>query len=355
MIKKCLVLMALVMLMPLAGASAQSDGEGFDYCQTVAEPDCQILVNNEAVMAEVNSFAFNVDMSFQLLPESEAGASHALLTGKGRVAADAEALEAANEMAAMTSADSDAMAAMLDSLLAGIEGEASLLLTQTATDKAGAEQTDRLPINLVVKNGVYAFDLAALGEESGESMAMEDVGWLGMNLTGAAKFIMADSGDPMMDMESEMADMDYSDLAESMTITRLPDENLDGVAVAVFEAAIDHNVLLEIVLASMMYGADVEMERAETGAVMEALQGATLLVREYIGLDDFYSRRINVFMDVDMAAAEADGSAVESFSMSVTIGVDLSDFNAPVDVEMPADTVIFPYAALMQMQRRASN
>ena len=355
MIRKCLVLMALVMLLPLAGASAQSDGEGFDYCQIVAEPDCQILVNSDAVMAEVTSFAFNVDMSFQLLPESEAGASHALLTGKGRVAADAEALEAANEMAAMTSADSDAMAAMLDSLLAGIEGEASLLLTQTATDKAGAEQTDRLPINLVVKNGVYAFDLAALGEESGESMAMEGVGWLGMNLTGAAKFIMADSGDPMMDMESEMPDMDYSDLAESMTITRLPDENLDGVAVAVFEAAIDHNVLLEIILASMMYGADVEMERAETGAVMEALQGATLLVRDYIGLEDFYSRRINVFMDVDMAAAAADGSAVESFSMSVAIGVDLSDFDAPVDVEMPADIVIFPYAALMRMQRMSAS
>lgn len=358
MVKRCLILMMLVMLLaPLAGVSAQSDGEGIDYCQLVAEPDCQILVNNEAVMAELSSFAFNVDMSFHLLPESEAGDSHVLLTGDGRVAFEPKALGAANEMAAMTSADSDAMVTMLDSLFAGIEGEVSLLLTQTTTDKAGAEQVGRIPINMVMKDGVYALDLAALGEESGESMAgMEGAGWLGINLTGAAKFIMADPElGPMMDMESEMMDMDYSDLAESMTITRLPDENLDGVAVAVFETSIDNNVLLDFMLASMMYGADMEMERAEMDAMMESLQGATILARDYIGLEDFYSRRINVFMDTDVAAADAAGSSMESFSMSFTGGVDLSDFNAPVDVEMPADAVVLPYAALMQMQQMSAS
>lgn len=358
MVKRCLILMMMVMLLaPLAGVSAQSDGEGIDYCQLVAAPDCQILVNNEAVMAELSSFAFNVDMSFRLVSESGTDESNMLLTGKGRVAADAEALDAANAMTAMSSADSDAMAAMLDSLLVGVEGEVSLLLTQTTTDKAGAEQVNRIPINLVMKDGVYTLDLAALGEESGESMAgMEGAGWLGMNLTGAAKFILADPElTPMMDMESGMMDMDYSDLGESMTITRLPDENLDGVAVAVFETSIDSNVLLDFMLASMMYGADMEMERAEMDAMMESLQGAAILVRDYIGLDDFYSRRIHVFMNADVAAADADGSSMESFSMSFTGGLDLSDFNAPVDVEMPADAVVFPYAALMRMQQRSAS
>ncbi len=351
MVKKCLILTMLVMLlMPFAGAGAQSDREGIDYCQLIAEPDCQILVNNEAVMAELSSFAFNMDMSFHLLPEGEANESLMLLTGNGRVAADPEALEAVNEMAAMPAADSDAMAALLNSLLAGIDGEVSLLLTQTATDKTGAEQVSEIPINLMMENGVYALDLAALGEASGESMAgMEGSGWLGFDLTGAAEFMLADPEWGLMDMEGEMMDMDYSDLAESMTITRRPDENLDGVAVAVFETAIDDSVLIEIMLASMMHGADMEMERAEMEAAMESLQDATILVRDYIGLEDFYSHRIAVFMDVDMAAADADGTAAESFSMSFAVEFDLSDFNAPVDVEMPADAVIFPYAVLMQM------
>ncbi len=356
MVKKCLILTMLVMLlMPFAGAGAQSDREGIDYCQLIAEPDCQILVNSEAVMAELRSFAFNMDMSFHLLPKGEANESLMLLTGNGRVAADPEALEAVNEMAAMPAADSDAMAALLNSLLAGIEGEVSLLLTQTATDKTGAEQVSEIPINLMMENGVYALDLAALGEASGESMAgMEGSGWLGFDLTGAAEFMLADPEWGLMDMEGEMMDMDYSDLAESMTITRRPDENLDGVAVAVFETAIDDSVLIEIMLASMMQGADMEMERAEMEAAMESLQDAAILVRDYIGLEDFYSHRIAVFMDVDMAAADADGTAAESFSMSFAVEFDLSDFNAPVDVEMPADAVIFPYAVLMQMQMSGS-
>ena len=254
-------------------------------------------------------------------------------------------------MAAMPAADSDAMAALLNSMLAGIEGEVSLFLTQTATDKTGAEQVSEIPINLMMENGIYALDLAALGEASGESMAgMEGSGWLGFDLTGAAEFMLADpEWGLMMDMEGEMMDMDYSDLAESMTITRRPDENLDGVAVAVFETAIDDSVLIEIMLASMMHGADMEMERAEMEAAMESLQDAAILVRDYIGLEDFYSHRIAVFMDVDMAAADADGTAAESFSMSFAVEFDLSDFNAPVDAEMPADAVIFPYAMLMQM------
>lgn len=356
MVKKCLILTMLVMLlMPFAGAGAQSDREGIDYCQLIAEPDCQILVNSEAVMAELSSFAFNMDMSFHLLPEGEAGGSRMLLTGTGRVAADPEALEAVNEMAAMPAADSDAMAALLNSMLAGIEGEVSLLLTQTATDKTGAEQVSEIPINLVMENGIYALDLAALGEASGESMAgMEGSGWLGFDLTGAAEFMLADpEWGLMMDMEGEMMDMDYSDLAESMTITRRPNENLDGVAVAVFETAIDDSALI-IMLASMMHDADMGMEQAEMEAAMESLQDAAILVRDYIGLEDFYSHRIAVFMDVGMAAADADGTAAESFSMSFAIEFDLSDFNAPVDVEMPADAVIFPYAMLMQMQMSGS-
>ena len=355
MVRKCLVLTMLVMLlMPLAGVNAQSDMEGIDYCQIIPEPDCQILVKSEAVMAEVSSFAFNMDMSLHLLPDSEEDSWHILLTGGGRVAVGPEALGAANSMTAMTSADADAMAAMLDSLFAGTEGEVSLLLTSTTTDETGAEAVDRLPINLVMENGVYAMDLASLVEASGESM--EGSGWLGINLTGAAQSMKEDPEFAFMfDMESGMMDTDYGDLAETMTITRLPDSEVNGVAVAVFETAIDGSALLDMMLMPMMAGmtADMEMDRAEMDAEMESLQDATILVREHIGLEDFYAYRTDVFMDANIAAADTDESSAESLFVSFSLGVDLSDFNAPVDVEIPADVTILPYAMLMQMS--ASN
>ncbi len=352
MLGKCLVLMMLVMLlMPLAGVSAQSNGQSIDYCAMIAEPDCQILVKNEAVMAEVHALAFEMGMSLHLLTPSEGGDIQMLLTGGGSFAVNPEVASALEGMEGMDAADSEAMMAMMDSLLTGIEGELALLLTQTTTDDTGAEEVSTVPINLVMENGVYAFDMAALGEASGEDMmGMEGMEWFGLDLTGAAESMMENPDlASQFGMESDMSgmmDMDYSELAEAMTITRLPDEEMNGAAVAVFETAIDYGAMLEMFdLAAMYAMMGLGQEEMDAAAVTtESLKDAVITVREHIGLEDFYTYSITVFLDDDIAVEDMD-----TLSMSLTFSMDLSDFNAPVDVEIPEDAVILPYAMMMAM------
>ena len=352
--KKCLILTVLVMLlMPLAGISAQSADADIDYCAIIAEPDCQLLVKSDAVMAEVSSVAFDVSMSLHLLPNTDSaeGDLDVLLTGNGRVALDEAALSAMNDMEKWGSADAAAMAAMLDSLLTGVEGEASLLLTLTED----RDEVSELPINLVMENGVYALDMAAFTEASGE----ESTGWLGIDLTGEAESMMSDSESAsMLDMEG-MTDIDESLLTESMTITRVSDSDINGVAVAVFEISIDFDPLLDMMdtmgMMDMMggMGSDMEAVQAEMDAAMESLRDATMVVRQYIGLEDFYAYRIDVFMDTDIEIVGDED--MDSLFLSFSLSIDLSDFNAPVDVELPDDVFILPPALLQQMSGTASN
>jgi len=345
MLRKCLVLMALVMLlMPLAGAGAQSDDQSMDYCAITAEPDCQILMKNEAVMAEVHAVAFNMGMSLHLLTPTEGDDIHMLLTGDGSFAVDPEAASALESMEGMDAADAAAMMAMVDSLLTGIEGELALLSTQTITDHTGAEEVFTTPINMVMENGVYALDTAAMGEDMA---GMEGMAWFGLDLTGAVESMMEDPDfASMLDMESDMSgmiDMDYSELAEAMTITRLPDEEINGVAVAVFDTAIDYDAMLGMFDLAAMY-AMMGLEQEQAHATSESLKDAVITVREHIGLEDFYTYSIAVFMDDDIAVEDMD-----SLFVSLTFSLDLSDFNAPVDVEIPEDAVILPYGMMMAM------
>ena len=347
MIKRCLILPMLVMLlMPLAGVSAQADREGFDYCQMAPAPDCQILINSEAAMAEVSSFAFDIDVSLDLAADGEGNNSRMRMTGNGRIAADPEAIAALNDMEGLDSVDVDAMRAGLGSLLTSIEGEVSLLVTEITTDKTGAEVVSETPVNLIMENGVYALDLASMVEASGESIeGMEGFEWLGVDLNGAAASILAEAT-ASFNTESGMMNMDESGLAESMTITRLPDGEVNGTAVAVFELSIDYATLLEVIdITAVMAGmsADAAADQFEVEAMLESFQDAALVIREHIGLEDFYAYRVDI--------------AAESAFASFALRIDLGDFNAPVDVDIPDDAFILPYALMtqMQMQMRASS
>ena len=56
MVKKCMILVVLVLLlMPLLIVQAEST-----HCGDLSDADCQIILNNIAVMDEVHSFAFDM-------------------------------------------------------------------------------------------------------------------------------------------------------------------------------------------------------------------------------------------------------------------------------------------------------
>lgn len=343
MARKSLIWTMLVMLLlPWVGASAQSAGDAdFDYCAILAEPDCQILANSDAAMAEVNSVAFDVSLSLHLLSDMEEESADIQVTGSGKAAVDLSGLRALNDLSDSEAAmDMAQTMAMLADLLGSAEAEVSLQLTI-----ASADETFDLPLNLVVKNGILAIDLASLSEASGEAVGgMEDFGgWLGVSLADIIDAMMKDADDASM-TESEMMEMDESRLAESITITRLPDEELNGAATAVFDIEIAAGAWPDI---AYMATADMapEAEQAEMDAMMESFGDAAMLIRQYIGLEDLYVHRLDVSMDVQ---APTEGPVPISL-MSLTLSIGLSDFNVPVEIELPEDTFVLPLAMLEQM------
>lgn len=346
MARKSLIWTMLVMLLlPLAGAGAQSADQDadFDYCAILAEPDCQILADSDAAMAEVSSVAFDVSMSLHLLSDVEEESADIQMTGSGKAAVDLSTLTALNDLSIREAVmDMEQTIAMLADLLGSAAAEISLRLTITS-----AGETFEMPLNLVVKNEVLAIDLASLGAASSEDAAdMEDFGgWLGFSLADIIDAMLEDIDDvSMTESEAgEMIEMDEGQLAESITITRLPDEELNGAATAVFDIEIAAGAWPDIV---DMATADMvsEAERAEMDAMMESFGDAPMLIRQYIDLDDLYVHRLDVFMDVQVPT---EGTPMSLMSLTLSIG--LSDFNVPVEIELPEDTVILPYAMLEQM------
>ena len=347
MARKSLIWTMLVMLLlPLAGASAQStDRAGdFDYCAILAAPDCQILADSDAAMAEVSSVAFDASMSLHLLSDVEEESADIQMTGSGKAAVDLSTLTALNGLSDREAVmDMEQTIAMLADLLGSASAEISLRLTI-----ASAGETFEMPLNLVVKDEVLAIDFASLVEAFAESFGEDTTGmegfggWLGFSLTDIIDAMLEDVDDASM-TESEADEM--MDLAESITITRLPDEELNGAAMAVFDIEIAAGAWPDIV---DMATADMvsEAERAEMDAMMESFGDAPMLIRQYVGLDDLYVHRLDVFMDVQVPT---EGPSPMSL-MSLTLSINLSDFNVPVEVELPEDTFILPYAMLEQME-----
>ena len=348
MARKSLIWTMLVMLLlPLVGVSAQSadrEDVDFDYCAILAETDCQILADSDAAMAEVSSVAFDVSMSLHARSDKEEESADIQLTGSGKAAVDLSTLAALNDLSDSQAVmmDTEQTVAMLADLLGSAEAAISLQLTI-----ASADGTFDLPLNLVIKNEVLAFDFASLVEAFAESFGEEASGmegfggWLGVSLSDLVESMMEDADDASM-TESEMMEMDESLLAESITITRLPDEELNGAATAVFDIEIAAGGWLGILdmATDAATGMATETDQAEMDAMMGSLEGATMRVRQYVGLDDLYVHRLVVSMDV---------SDEGTSSMSMTLSIDLSDFNVPVEVELPEDTFVLPLAMLEQM------
>ena len=344
MARKSLIWTMLVMLLlPLVGVSAQSadrEDVDFDYCAILAAPDCQILADSDAAMAEVSSVTFDVSMSLHARSDKEEESADIQMTGSGKAAVDLSTLAAMNDMSDSQAVmmDTEQTVAMLADLLGSAEAAISLQLTI-----ASAGETFDLPLNLVVKNEVLAFDLASFAQASAESSGEEATGmegfsgWLGVSLTDLVESMMEDVDDASM-TESEMMEMDESLLAESITITRLPDEEVNGAATAVFDIEIAAAGWLGIL--DMATDAATGMVTETDQAEMDALEGAAMQVRQYVGLDDLYVHRLVVSMDVSDEGPS---------SMSMTLSIDLSDFNVPVEVELPEDTFVLPLAMLEQM------
>lgn len=321
----------VILLVSLTGVQADSTDRA-DLCGDLPAADCQVLIDNESVMNSLNSFAFVMSMNLDVSGEEPMRLE---LQGGGAFALGDEALQAANEMS-QSVADVD-MSALIELLLTSLEGEIWLDL-QTASTEGPTD----LELSLRLKDGVIFVGAEVLEALTGESASGMEA--FGIDLNDALGEMLEESGAMPA---TDMSDMKEAEAAAT-TIERLPDSEVNGVAVAVFEMDIDLNALLSLVSAEELAAATNDLDDADSAeGLIEAINVSEFAVRQYIGLDDKYTYRMKMSLDMSMAF-EDEGEAID-WAMVMGMNIDLSDFGEPVVVEIPEDAFVFPLAMMMAM------
>ena len=320
-----LIIVALVLLLPLALASGQTLDKRALLCGDLGDADCQILLQNDAVMDGVNAFAVDAATTLDVqAPEPDA--MSLAMTMSGGMAFSQETMDAilAMEDSLMNmgmQVSSEVTIAMLDTLIAGMSARLSADIQIASQD--GVED---MSLNLLIKDGVVILNAAAVAEATGESMG--GLEWFGIDATGLFT-LLAEESDMHSAMTSDEGMSGVSEMMMAQAVTRLADSQVNGVPVAVFE--IDQN--LDQFMGLLDTGA--------TAAVADSASTLTATMRQYIGLDDYYTHRAEIHI------ASVDEALMASMAMSMTMN--FSDFNLPVAVEIPEDAFVFPLEFLLQM------
>ncbi|MCY3832539.1 MAG: hypothetical protein OXG85_05950 [Chloroflexi bacterium] len=328
MLKNCAILIAfIILLLPASGALADTTDEAM-LCGDLSAADCDIRLSHQAAMDALYSLAFSLSANISVEAEAPSESLSLSMNGAGRLAFDRELMSQLEAMEAQAALNATAMAGLIETALSGLTGEISLMI---AIDAEG--ELEEFPLDLLLKDGVIALDFTALsGESAGSEMSM---GSLGISFAGLAEALESEGAIPES-LQASPADISESALAQSMTITRLPDSEVNGVSTAVFQTALDADALTAIF---DMTG----LAKAEAAANAPS---ATLHVFEYVGLADFLTHRVELAM-TDLPNPEPD--ALGAVNISLDMRIDFGGYNEPVEVSLPEDMMIMPLSMMMEM------
>ena len=335
MLRKYVILFALIALVfPVAFAHADSMDDVF--CGDLSQSDCQILLDSAAVMDSLNSFA--VDLSMTLVADS-AEPMRLSVEAAGQFALDDEPLQLINEKAA--NASEAEWGELAEVFLTSVKADVLIDMT----DSSGAEEV-QTEIRLLLKDGIMLLSADALTALTGEDMSgMEG---FGIDLNDAIGEMLTETGAMPAADSAEMQDMEA--VAESaMTISRLADSEVGGVAVAVFQTDFDLGAFFSLVSPEQLVAASADLDDPLTlSEIMDSIEVGEFSVTQYVGLQDSYTYRMDILVDMSMSYTE--NGQQQNSSINLDMSAILSKFGEPFDVEIPEDAFVFPLAMMMQMQ-----
>lgn len=341
MFKKLTIIAAMILLLLPGAAILTNAADDAHLCGSLSESDCQIVLNNVAAMEDVHAVSFSMNMLLDVGAADPATSMTALLEGGGALSIDAETARELNATSDMPSQDE--VKTILETVLT--EMTAEMWLDATVT---GIEESETLSLRLRMKDGVVLLNAGAMATLTDQEMS--GLEWFGLDLNGAVEELLAELG---LDLSSDemIADSEEMEAAEAAAIskTRLPDSEVNGVAAAVFETGVNLETIMSLItLEDLSAMSATGQDANEALDMLENMEIRELSMREFIGLGDFYTYRQEIVMDITVdgaAIADADGDT----SMRAEIAIELSDFNQPVEVEVPADAMVFPAAMMLQM------
>lgn len=326
-----IVLIALVF--PVAFAHADSMADVF--CGDLSQSDCQILLDNAAVMDDLNSFAVSVSMVFDVDSDEP---MRLFVQGNGQFELDDESLATINEKAAYVSEAE--WGELAEIFLTSAKAVVWVEMTEFSD-----EEEVKSEFQLLLKDGILVVSADALSALTGEDMTgMEG---FGIDLNDAIGELLTESGAMPEADSAEMQELES--LADSaMRISRLADSDVSDVPVAVFKTDFDLNAFFALVSPEQLIAASKDLDDPRTlSEIMDSIEVGEFSVTQYIGLDDSYTYATDILVDMSMSFTE--NGQQQNASIDFEMAVVFSNFGEPVDVPIPEDAFVFPLAMLMQM------
>jgi len=298
------MLLLVLLMLPLTAVYADSHSHEV-FCGDLAAADCQLLHDSATAMEAIRSVSMEMTMQATTVTEDS---DEPLMSLDGSGSGAIEISESGNNalMQATSNLSLEATVALLDELVSEVGGHMQLELTVI-----GEGESTEILLGMQMQNGVLFL--------SGESIAalmggeMSGMGWIGLDMSGGVIAAM---------LQEDLAPNE-DDPMETLSITRLPDSDLDGRAVAVYEM----------------------------NSVFEDAAGnsSTITAWQYIDLDDLILRRIA--LSAEMPAPDDDGTLINT---ELALELDLSAFNEPINLALPEESTIVPMAMMMQMNNASS-
>lgn len=366
------VAILLILALSLSTVMAQDFTQ---YCGDLSESDCELLMSASTNMPESSNFTLTAD--FSITAEGETIAFD--IEADGGYVADVAALEgvfdpemAKDPMAVMEFMENLTLASlseMVSTVVNSLDVELSITVNVPAEVSMGAVP-ESLTIDLWLVDGVGYVDLGAFSFADPSLTGIygmdlnEVIGFAFSQITEEdfqAGLEMMFEGNPMMDSSGMDMFMDPDFISEFMTMERVEDSEVDGTAVAVFEATIDYGALFaseafgEVMAEAMM---DEEMpegfdEEMMMESLAEAFGDSTAVVTYYVGIDDGYMYGFTFEADftIDPAAFEEmsgeESMTTEPIVMTMNMEFMRSNVNAVESISAPEGATIVTLEELM--------
>jgi hypothetical protein len=356
---------ALVALLVLAGPVHAQD-EPYTFCGDLSEADCEILIDTAAAMQALESTTFQLeaDLNVSNIPDAPFDTLNLRLTGDGSFAADVTPfLDLQPE--AVVGGEIEFFPLMAD-LLRTVAADMTLtlelpeeLIALAETDEQQLPDTITLSFRMV--DGVAYVNTEDLAEVAPEGSVPS--GWLGIDLAELYGSVLPEMYEGSMvgfdigPMVSAL--MQPENMAQFVAIERLPDAEIEGQAMAVFETRMDYAGMLDIpAFRDMLQSVLEQEEEADIEAAMEAIramyEGMTLVITQSIGLEDMLVHQTRLVMEWDLASfaevAEQEAAPQFSFDLSVT----QEAFNTAPEVVAPEEAILLPIQQMLPSPERSS-
>lgn len=400
-----MLILSIAMWLPGAGTVEQREVPPLPppFCGELAEADCQLLIDSQELMADVESmtmglqldaamsgipefadedlmFGMTMDMVVHLDPVfNEQMRALAMSGPEELLAAQDELAQMVVEFYNTLAMDMDMEMVLPGAFLQALEAEEDVVLPGTM-----AFQTRMVDGYVYINTDVLAESIPELAAEM-ESEGIE--GWIGFDFVGQLEQQMSGAA-PVPNtstLESMQMGMAFNQMMANetirallepyVTVERLADEERDGVPVAVFRTSLDlgsmvsnpdFTQMLREAADSMIAASGETVDQQELGAGLLGVQLlANVLARSFefevvqvVGIEQPYVYDYGMAMEMDLsglitlAAMSGEDLPPELLGAKPVFSFDMdasyADFDSAPAVEAPEDAQIIPLDSMDQ-------